>query len=386
MAELEIKPSPRMRLRVAAVGAAAVFLALVLTYLLLGGTGDFFARRANLTTYMPDAAGLAKDGQVRMNGIRIGKVVNVEFAGGDNRRPVRAELRVLARYLKNIPEDSRTAVSADTMVAPKFLDIKQGQSIIPIREDGVMRSEPVQAATERANQIASLERQLAQVDQILADLSNPSLPASQLFMSEEIYDTTLKGMQDFEKGVHTFITPQSDLGKAFYTLELYNAMEDLFRQTDRALIAIQNGEGTFGHMFASDQQYSDLLRELGDLRSDLADANAGKGQLGEWLQDDAHYRQFSRLLASMDRTFAEWNTGEGRAGQLIANAQLYESITGSLRRLENVLRTFREDPRKYLRVKPFEKNPMSPRHLASARPSGQANSRSSSVLNGTALR
>jgi len=386
MVELEIKPSPRMRLRVSMVLVAAVFLMLVLTYLLLGGTGDFFARRANLTTYMPDSAGLAKDSPVRLNGIRIGTVQKVELASGDNRRPVRAEIRVLARYLKNIPEDSRTAVSADTMVAPKFLDINQGQSIIPIRENGVLRSEPVRQATERANQIEALHRQMIQADQILQDLSNPDSRTGQLFMSEVIYDSILKGMGDFEKTVNTVITPRSDLGKAFYTLEIYNALEDFFHRIDRSLVSVQNGEGTLGHMFASDQQYNDVLREFTELRSDLADANAGKGKLGEWLQDDSNYRNFSRLLASMDRTLASWNAGEGRPGELIASAQLYESVNGSLRRLQNLVRTLRDDPHRYLRIRPFQRNPMSARHLASAKPSGQANSRSSSVLNGTALR
>jgi phospholipid/cholesterol/gamma-HCH transport system substrate-binding protein len=47
------------------------------------------------------------------------------------------------------------------------------------------------------------------------------------------------------------------------------------------------------------------------------------------------------------------NAGGGPTGRLLANAQLYESLNGSLHNLELLLRDLRENPRKYLRYKPF---------------------------------
>jgi phospholipid/cholesterol/gamma-HCH transport system substrate-binding protein len=89
------------------------------------------------------------------------------------------------------------------------------------------------------------------------------------------------------------------------------------------------------------------------LKSTLADANAGKGKFGPWLQDDAGYRRLKALLAATAATIASLNAGEGVTGRLLANAQLYESLEGSLRNMEQLLRDVREHPRKYLRVKPF---------------------------------
>jgi phospholipid/cholesterol/gamma-HCH transport system substrate-binding protein len=60
-------------------------------------------------------------------------------------------------------------------------------------------------------------------------------------------------------------------------------------------------------------------------------------------------------LSTTDALIATLNNGEGKGGRLLANAQLYESLNGSLRRMEEFLRDFRENPRKYLRVKPFGK-------------------------------
>jgi phospholipid/cholesterol/gamma-HCH transport system substrate-binding protein len=356
MVELEIKPTARMRARVFALIAAGVAISLVLMYLLVGGGADFFARRTTLTTYMPDAAGVTEDAEVRLSGIRIGTVQSVELSGRlDPRRAVRTEMRVLTRYLKGIPEDSQTDVTADTLVGYPFIDIAEGKSPIPIKEDGVLQSEPVQQAEDRADLIKTLQTNLAGIDKAVAAMSSPDTQIGKFFLGEEMYDKVLSNIRGFDNELHTFLTPQSSLGQAFYSEQMYNDIHKAVTDFDKTFASIQNGEGTAGHLFASDEQYNEILKELTSLRSSLADANAGKGQFGALLQDDARYRQITRLLADTDAQIASLNAGEGQAGRLLANAQLYESLNGSLRRMEEFLREFRVNPRRYLRVKPFAK-------------------------------
>jgi phospholipid/cholesterol/gamma-HCH transport system substrate-binding protein len=356
MVELEIKPTRRMRMRVFALVATGVFISFVLMYLLIGGGADFFARRTTLTTYMPDAGGIVKNAEVRLSGIRIGVVKSVELSGRlDPRRSVRTEMRVLTRYLKGIPEDSQTDISADTLVGYKFIDIAEGKSPIPVKEDGVLQSEPVQQAADRADLIKTLQTNLAGIDSVVANMSSPDTKIGKFFLTDAMYNTLLSNIRGFDSELHTFLTPQSDMGRAFYSEKMYNDIHNAVTDFDKTLASIQKGEGTAGHLFASDEQYNEILRELTSLRSSLADANAGKGQFGALLQDDARYRQITRLLADTDRTIASINAGEGQAGRLLANAQLYESLNGSLRRMEELLRDVRMDPRKYLRVKPFGK-------------------------------
>jgi hypothetical protein len=107
MAELEIKPTAKMRLRVTAVIWIGIGISALQMYLLAGS--DLFARRTTLTTYLPDAAGVTTASEVRLSGIRIGGVSKVELSWSlDPRRIVRVQMRVLARYLRSIPSDSET--------------------------------------------------------------------------------------------------------------------------------------------------------------------------------------------------------------------------------------------------------------------------------------
>jgi phospholipid/cholesterol/gamma-HCH transport system substrate-binding protein len=128
MAQLEIKPTTASRLRVSAIILIAIGLSGLLMYLLAGGRGDFFAPRSTLTTYMPGAAGIFKNSEVRLSGIKIGEVRKIELSGSlDPRRVIRVEMRVLTRYLKNIPVDSQTDLTADTIVGNVFVDIDEGK-------------------------------------------------------------------------------------------------------------------------------------------------------------------------------------------------------------------------------------------------------------------
>lgn len=368
MAQLEIRPTPQMRLRVVTLAVAAAFISSVLIFLLAGGTGQLFARRATLTTYMPDAAGLAKGDDVRLNGIRIGTVQSVELAGGfDKAREVRARLRILAAYLRQIPDDAQTAISGDTIVAPRFIAISGGKSPTPVRDGGILRGEPYVEASNRANQLEALHNDLTQIDQILVELSSPNTQSGQLFQSSEIYDSTLNAMNAFDKAMHAVTNPRSDLGQAFYSLRLYDAIEGFIRGIGKTLAGIENGEGALGHAFASDDQYNQILRSIQDVHSYLAEAEAGKGGWAAWLQDDTNYNGFVRTLAEANRSVARFNAGGGAGGQLLANAQFYESLNGTLQQLDKMLHDLREDPHKYLRIHPFRKNPMDARRRVASK-------------------
>jgi phospholipid/cholesterol/gamma-HCH transport system substrate-binding protein len=357
MAELEIKPTGGMKARIFAIICISAAISMTLVYLLAGGGEEFFAPRSTLIAFMPDASGLSTDSEVRLSGIRVGKVGGVALSGTlDPQRVVRVELRILSRYLRNIPNDSKTDISSDTLVGYKFLDIAEGKSPVPIQDDGVLQSEPIKDAADRADLMLTLQRDLKEVDQDLVAMSSPETRMGQFIAGEQEYQAVLKRIGGFDQALHTFLTPQSTAGQAFYSAEFYNGARDLGMRVDKMLVAIQNGEGQAGKLFASDEQYNDFLRRARDLRTMLEQVSTGRGgnaRLAAFLQDDAGYRRAARLLAATNAMLASLNAGEGPAGRLLASPQLYESLNGSLHQLTEVLRDLRLEPKKYLRVKPF---------------------------------
>lgn len=342
--ELEIKPSGAARARVAAVIISAVVISGTLMFLLTGGGRVLFASKSTIYTYVPDAAGLVDNADVRLSGIPVGKVAKVQLSGYlDPQRIVKVEMRVNTEFLENIPSDSQTSIDADNLVGTQFVSIDEGKSKLPLQADGVLKSEPLKQAADRADLIKSLSDELAQVDDLLTQMSSPNTPVGALVNGEQEYDQLLKRISGFQASLHNFEGTDNRVGQVLFSDKLYNQVHGYVKQVDDTMASIERGEGAAGKLFASDEQYQEFIRQLRDLRGSLAKAKP-------YLNDDSQYRRIQQLLKQTDATIASMNAGEGAVGQLVVNAQLYESLNGSLRSLQALLLDFREHPQKYLRI------------------------------------
>jgi phospholipid/cholesterol/gamma-HCH transport system substrate-binding protein len=52
----------------------------------------------------------------------------------------------------------------------------------------------------------------------------------------------------------------------------------------------------------------------------------------------------------METTIDKINSGQGTIGQLMVNPQLYDSLNGTTRELHELLKDFRANPKKFLRI------------------------------------
>jgi phospholipid/cholesterol/gamma-HCH transport system substrate-binding protein len=354
--ELEIKPTAIMRFRVVAIVWLAFCFAALLVYLLTGGRGEIFAATANISTWLPDATGISMKTPVRLDGIQVGTVSRVDLSGRlDPQRAVFIQMTIKRRYLRNIPMDSTTAINANTLIGDKFIDINEGKSAAPLSDDGVLESEPVKQASDRADLIHALADELRQMDSMLATVSDPNSPLGHIIVGEAEYDDILGRLKQFDAAVREFVSPNSPVGQMLFTNVLYDNLHADVTRVDQQLAVIQSGQGAAGHLFTSDQQYADFVRDVRGLRDSLARLNSGQGAAGALLESDASYDRITNALKRVDALLANLNSGEGQFGRLLRDPQLYESLNGSLRSLEEALRDFEDNPRKYLRYQARKK-------------------------------
>ena len=351
MTELEIKPSTGAKLRVSAVIVLALGITGTLCFLLSGGGADSFTPKVRITTYMPDSTGLARNSEVRIGGIRIGRVTGVDISGYlDPQRVVRVEMKIMSGFLRSIPRDSETSIGADTLVGYKFVNIAQGKSPLLLADQGVLHSEPLKQADDRADLIRTLQNELKQADDLLIQLSDPQTKIGHFVRGDEEYTRALRGIGDLEKAMRAFVSKDSVVGNALFTNDLYEKFHAPLLQVDASLAAIQRGEGAGGKLFASDEQYNQLVKSLRDLRLALTDLNAGKGAGGTLLKDDAAYRKILKMLDSTDSLLAALNAGQGNVGALLKDPQLYQALNGSLHSMQLFLADLQANPKKYLKI------------------------------------
>ena len=345
MVELEIRPGAGGNSRVIAVICVAAAITATLIWLITGGGTSLFSPHTTLTTFVPDAAGLQQGSEVRLSGIPIGSVSDVGVSGSlDPQRIVRVDMKVDSRFLKNIPSDSQTTISADTLIGDQFVSIDEGKSPIPVSENATLASEPIKQAADRADLIKALQDELRQADDLIAQATSPNTAVGAFVLGSKEYDEVLMRVDAFQKAMHALVGPDSQLGPALFSNTLYVHIRDNVTSLDKTLAAVQRGEGAAGRLFASDRQYNDLLGQLRDFRKGLADVDRG-------MVDDAGYRRIRDTLAQTDSAIAAINAGEGAMGRLMRDRQLYESLNGSLKSMRILLEDFRLHPQKYLRYK-----------------------------------
>ncbi len=343
-------PSPEKirwaKLRIAMVAVSAVSVMTVLVYLLSGGT--WLKPKVELTTHIPDATGVEADADVQLNGVKVGKVKSVQLSPSkDPNRVVEVRMEVEDVYLPYIPDDSITSVDSANMLGDKYIDITMGRSPRHVQAGAELRFPPPSSMMQNID-MRQFDEQLRTIDHLLQDIQAGKGPFGQFIVSDTLYRQFLDGVADIEKQMHAATGVQTELGQALYHATMYDQLTASFKQLDDRLAQFQANP-----LLRNTTQYDQIRDQLAQVRNTLADMNAGKGAAGQMISSDAQYVAWNKMLNAWIENLDSLASGQGAVGQLLSNAQTYESLNGKMHELQTTMKEFREDPRKFLRIKVF---------------------------------
>jgi phospholipid/cholesterol/gamma-HCH transport system substrate-binding protein len=339
------------KIRVSVMTVVALAILSVIVFLLIGG--NIFEPKTTLYTYLKDTSGLGKTSEVRMNGVLVGKIKSVQLAeSSDPKRVVRVEMLIPERYLRDIPVDSVTGISAQTLLEDKYIDITPGKSPQHVEPGAELKYVPP-LEFDRANLIKSLQTNMAQVDALLASIQAGQGRVGRFFRGEQLYDDVNSRLRQFQQNIDAVGDPKSKGGSMIYTDAAYRELRERVRRFDDSIAAIQGGEGPFGHMLTDTSDYDKLRQAIGNVRKTVEEINAGKGGVGELIKTDRMYARWNQLLDDFQSRVDALNSGSGKMGQLLVSSQMYESLAGSTRQMQELLKEVRTNPQKFLRLKIF---------------------------------
>ena len=343
------------QLRVGLMAAAAMMILVVLVFLLTG-TKKLFVTKATLYTYMDNSAALATGSPVRLNGILIGNVKDVGLSGQTApRRAVRITMSVGAADLKSIPVDSVAAISAENVLGTKYINIEIGHSGTAIQDRGEVPSKDVSEFEEVVQSgydaMVTARALLKRIDGVVSGMENGKGTIGQLLVDKTLYERLNSAVSEVQKVAETVSSGQGTVGRLLNDETLYNDMRTAVRRLDELLAGIQEGQGTAGKLVKDPALYDDARKTMDELHRLVADLNAGKGTAGKLLKDDQLHRQIQDTVAKLDSILDKVNTGQGTLGQLLVNPNLYESLNGASQEMRDLMKDFRANPKKFLRIK-----------------------------------
>jgi len=327
------------QVRVVAVVVAATSIFGVLVYLLTGGL--LFADKTSLYLYVPDSTGIGLGSPVRVNGILVGKVEAVGLSGSfDPKRVVRIQLTIQSDSLAMIPVGSYAEFGAESMVGDKFVDVtSRGRGPTPPNSEL-----PYQEPTDffKTLDFSQFEKNMRQMESVLDDIEAGRGLVGQFVTGIELYRDVRGQLLDLERAFRAAASTTGSFGREVYTERLYRQLLDPLTEFDQALARLQSGQGA-GRLLTETGDYDKAIATVRDLRGSIATLRDSS-----FIKSDEMYGNWTALVNRLARSVDEINSGP-----MFGAPQSYESLNGFARELEETMRDFRGNPRKYLRIKMF---------------------------------
>jgi phospholipid/cholesterol/gamma-HCH transport system substrate-binding protein len=329
------------KFRVSAVAVAGLAILGTVSVLLTGGT--LFKPRTDLYLYLPDGTGLGKGSPVRVGGIGVGKVGSVVLSGSSEpNRIVKVTITVERDRLSSIADDSTAQTASDTMIGDKFVDISRGTSPNRIQPGAEIQFKGSPELMKTLD-MSQFEQQLRLMDAVLTDIEQGRGQVGQFVMGEKIHGDIRQKVADIQEGIHAAIDTTSAVGREIYGVSMYRKISDPLVKLDASLARLQSGQGGAGQILRDNAQYGRLRAQTAELRRSIVDLR-GSG----FLQSDQMYNSWNRGVGLLIRSVDEFNNGP-----MMTRFDAYENFRGMAKELQGTIKEFRENPRKYMRLKLF---------------------------------
>ena len=349
-------------LRVGVMAIVALSLLAYLIFLITGG-GGLFRSTSIIYTYMGDTGDLASGAPVRLNGIVVGKINNVTLSGSnDPGRTIQVEMEIDNKFLSAIPDDSVAAIDAGNLLGTKYISVTKGHSPQHVQPRGELKSANTAEMTELFQQgnnaLAALQDVAKKADVLLGDVMSGKGTIGKLLVDPTMADKAVSLLDEAHKLLSALNSNKGTIPKWLNDEGLYNDVHGTLARLNDLMDGLQQGQGTLGKVLKDPSMYNDTQATINDLHKVVASIqktvdgiNAGQGTVGQLLKNDDIHNELQTSLRELNAVLDKINNGKGTIGMLMNDPALYESLNGATDELHGLLKDFRGNPKKFLRIK-----------------------------------
>ena len=366
------------------VGLLVLIAIGVFVFLILNASGELnpFASHLHLRARFPDANGLREGSEVRLAGVRIGKVSRIRLmtANEVGTAPVKDKIEVyltIDNRIDGVPAnerirtDSTAQQSSPSLLGSEMIvNITPGTALgQPVTENFQLTSNPSSTmgdlATTATDTAAKVGKLTDELNDILKNVREGKGTVGRLFNDEALYNNLNATIRDAEDLAQQIKSGKGSAGRFIYDEALYNNANDIAANLKVISENIRAGKGSAGKIISSDELYNKVNRiadrvnhSMDQIDAIVADVNAGRGTLGRLVKDEAIYNdaraaiaRFNTTAERIDNVVAGAQRGEGTLGKLITDEQLYNNVNNLSSEGVKLMYDFRQNPKKYLTIK-----------------------------------
>jgi len=323
--------------------AGAVVTAAMLV--MIGGAQHPFARKARLRTSFRDTTGLSIGAPVRLGGLDVGTVREIQFAPTLGVREVSVTLAIEARYLDRIRADSRATLAPKGLLGDATIAISLGTAdAAPLGDGAFLPSEDNQTVSEM---VGSLNEGISEVRALskglrerLDDVVTPEMGRDLARLARAAADSA-EALQHGDGLAHALLfdpelaaTARSIARNADRSA---GALATAITRVDRIAAAVEGGSGTL-HRLVSRDDAGPILEDAQRAARELADAATAIRQQPGPLHTlvygpdaDALVENLTALSRTLKKVGEDVAAGRGTVGALLEDPTVYEDLKIILR-------------------------------------------------------
>src|SRR5437762_156303 len=281
------------------VGIFVLISIVILIFLILNASGDLnpFAKKLHLKARFADANGLREGSEVRLAGVRVGKVDKITL-------------------LPPSTEPNEPRVEALMVI------------------DSVIDGRP---ATERIRKDSTAQQ------------GSPSLLGNEMLINISPGTALAPQVKDYDilrsssaNTVNDFATSGTDLAQR---------LSKLSDQLSIMVKDVQEGKGTVGRLFSDEALYNNLNATVREADDVMRLIKSGNGSAGRFVNDPALYNNANEIAVQLRTIAVDLRAGRGSAGKLLTDEALYSNVNQLSSEGVKLIYDFRQNPKKYLTIK-----------------------------------
>jgi phospholipid/cholesterol/gamma-HCH transport system substrate-binding protein len=363
------------------VGILVFVSIIILVLLILNASGDInpFAKKLHLRARFNDANGLREGSEVRLAGVRVGKVDKITLLPPSD---VPNAPRVEASMVINSSIDGRPATerirtdstaqqgSPSLLGNEMLLNITPGTALgQPVSDGTILPSSSSNTVNDFATSGTDLAQRLSklsdEISVIVRNVKDGKGTVGRLFNDESLYNNLNATIRDTEDLMVQIRSGQGSAGKFVNDPALYNNANAIAANLKLLSDDLRAGKGTAGKLLNDDELYRRINamadrvnHSIDSIDQMIGEVNAGRGTLGKLVKDEQIYNdaraaiaRFNTATERIDNVVAAAQRGEGTVGKLLTDETLYSNVNQLSSESVKLLYDFRQNPKKYLTIK-----------------------------------
>ncbi len=319
---------------------------LVVAIFLLGGKEQLFSSTFSVNAYFKTVQGLKSGATVRLSGIDVGTVKNVQIVNDTTGR-VQVTMSIKEDVGRFIRTDTRATIETEGLVGNKVVVLEIGSaSADRVHEGGTIRTkEPMSfsAVIEETQGVMEYTKQMTKdLSEIVARVNRGEGSIGKLLVDDELYtdatnltkraDESLKSITgEFDKVTDLF----NNLGEGVKSV--VTNVDSTVADLDSILTGVKDGKGILGEMLVNGSPFDSTLRmTMTNIEKTTVDARLAASRLAENMEALKH----NWLFKSYFENRGYWDKAEyeddinAKLNELDEKMKLIDNRIKELRALE----------------------------------------------------